>query len=251
MTAYYETEIILSGTPEEVLEMIKILNDYLILPNKHDAYFNDVKINGASLKIDEMSLDKVQSLLASGLEIKADGPYGKFWRIGEINVFRDMAIVAPNAHFTGSISGGDSYSESGLKCELSNGLLTIDEFHLDNEEQDDAWTDDFLNKLPFEEFIKLFRIEGDFDEDSYRDFINEFSCDITDETIEYDFETFTSTLEDCFDSTTTITESEYNELMNRLVTEKGIKSLHKFIEEDYNGGEDEHSVYDPVKKEYL
>ena len=163
-SAFYETKGKLRGTPEERAEMMKVLLSYT--DGVKDAYFMNPSFDTGE---EETSFS-------------AQGPYGKFDDLNDVDVFREMAQAAPTAAFEADVEGEDSYSESELHCNLQNGILTIETSCTVTEDEDRAYLEYVTGKMPYEKFIALYGIEPDsLPEDDYEDFVNDLIIDYGEE----------------------------------------------------------------------
>lgn len=182
-SAYYETKGKLNGAERDVSDMAEVLKGYT--QGVKDAYF-------MNLRFTEDAEGEVS--------FSADGPYGKFDGLNDVDVFREMACAAPLACFEAEIEGGDSYSQSELRCCLKEGVLKT-EVSVNNTEDDDrAYLEYVLGRMPYEQFIDLYGIEADsLAEDDYEDFINDLIIDCGEEEtgpFSLDYDAFMERLED-------------------------------------------------------
>ena len=163
-SAFYETKGKLRGTPEERTEMMKVFLSYT--DGVKDAYFMNPSFDTG----------EKETLFS------AQGPYGKFDDLNDVDVFRDMAKAAPTAAFEADVEGGDSYSESELHCNLQNGTLTIETSCTATEDEDRAYLEYVIGKMPYEKFNDLYGIEPDrLPEEDYEDFVNDLIIDYGEE----------------------------------------------------------------------
>lgn len=180
---YYETKGKLNGTERDISDMAEVLKGYT--QGVKEVYFTN-------LELDEGEEGEVL--------FSADGPYGKFDGLNDVDVFREMASIAPLACFEAEIEGGDSYSQSELRCCLKEGVLKT-EVSVNNTEDDDrAYLEYVLGRMPYEKFIDLYGIEADsLAEDDYEDFINDLIIDCSEEEtgpFSLDYDAFRERLED-------------------------------------------------------
>lgn len=209
-------------------------------------HFAGLMINGEPFKgkIEDIDIGK------SNIEIKASGPYGIYSELNDLEMFREMAEMTPSASFEAEISGNEEFIEQNLKCILKNGLLSIESFYKAYEEEDIAWCKDFMKKLPYGKFKKLFKVSGeDFDKDAYAEIVDAIEGDYYDTIDALDYDDFVSYLED-YDAETKLDEEKFVEIMEEKIPELGIVSPEEFAE-NYNGGVKKVMTYDPVKKEYI
>lgn len=247
MQADFEFEMKLNGTQEELVAMLSVMRSYA--NGEKPAYFSFTEAvrGGARIDLEDADEDEILEFLSNNegaVEITASGPYGHYGVLNDVDVFRDMAEIAPEAEFTGEISGSRTYSEESLNCKLENKILYISSYYEDNNEGPNEYVEYFTSKVPYKKFLKLFKIsEDDFDEDAYEEFID-FSlreeC-ITD--MEYD--TFMEALE----TESTLSEEDYDLVMEKL-REIPIESYDDFADDSDFGSEEEFQ-YDPVSRKYL
>lgn len=88
------------------------------------------KINQDSwMSLESMSDEEIEALPISvddTLYIDAQGPYGVFHWLEEVNLFFDIADAAPSATFSGSMWGSGNDGDQHVTAELKNGLLYLD-----------------------------------------------------------------------------------------------------------------------------
>lgn len=243
-TAEFSMTITMKGNAEEMRAMLSEIKRYS--GRETPAYFcmKSIDIGGEKVnpeQIDDAGLESVQNELV----ISADGPYGQYFELNDVDIFRDMAKAAPNANFEAHIEGCTSYTEQTLDCELKDGKLHISTFFLSNEEGPEAYIEYYLDKLPFEDFAEMFKVDTtDFDEDSYREFID--CCVVySDEGLnDLDYEEFCSEMEDCVG----VDEEEYEAALAKY-SQLGIMSFEEFEENSEYGDRFEYE-YDPAVGEY-
>ena len=155
----------MKGSARDIADMAEVLREYV--QGMKDAYFMNLKITG----------DAEGEVLFS-----ADGPYGRFDGLNDVDVFREMARIAPMASFEADVEGGDDFSQSELHCCLESGVLKI-EVSVNNTEDDDrAYLEYVLEKMPYKKFITLYGIGPDsLAEDEYEDFVNDLIIDYGEE----------------------------------------------------------------------
>ena len=256
MTADFQLEMTLMGEQADIKNMLEVFAHY---SNRGDreAYFNFVKLNGKSLdfgddKIDlENITDELVADLSSSGEVKvgASGPYGRYSELNDVGLFREMSEAAPNGKFVAEISGFQQYSEQNLKCRLEEGKLYITTFFMSNDEAGEAWQEDFKKKLPLKKFKKLFGVSGeDFNKESYGYAVEELESIFRDGFEYVEFDDFVSTIED-MDGEVELDEERFKEIMENELPALDICNPEEF-EDEYEGGETNEYVYDPVAKAY-
>ena len=214
-SAFYETTGKLKGTPEEQAEMIKVFLSYT--EGVKDAYFTEPEF--VTVSDNETSFS-------------AQGPYGKFDELNDIDLFREMAQAAPTAFFEADVEGEDSYSWSELHCCLKNGMLTIETEKTVMEDDDRAYLEYVIGKMPYEKFIGMYGVEPDsLAEDDYEDFVNDLIIDSgEDETspFDMDYDILVEHLE-TFGGETTLDVETY-EVIRKQIADLGIIPEYDFRE---------------------
>ena len=249
MTVYYQLDLIMEGSPDELKEMLGVVSLYT---GKRSQYFYDFKANGKPVDFKNLTDDIIAELISQRtVKITAAGPFGGYSGLNEVDIFRELSEVAGEAYFKAEIDGSGTYEVQNLKCEYKDGKLKITTYYEDNEERDaaceEAWKTDFIEKLPAAEFKKMFRITGDdFEEDTYRQVIEEMM-----EFDEMEFDDFISIIEDC-GVKTELEEEELidileNDLYSLDIFPYGAYSEFKF---EYDGGDINEYVYNPATKSY-
>lgn len=180
MSAYCHVSIELKGTHDELACMIKVLTDY---ENRSDVYIENVIVSNKPINpnkknkvlstLSQSALDKL--LKAPLLYVSADGPYGEYGWLEEVDLFMELAKSAPFAEFMGNIYGSLTGGKQYLQGELSAKHLIIrSSFEDDNEEA--PYLRYVKEKLPYEVFLELFKAEDCYPE-AYDDWIEEFLAD--------------------------------------------------------------------------
>lgn len=106
MYADYNTAVSVRGTAEELAAIAEVLWEY-----KTKA----VNISLSSIKTIEGEIDlflaskeqflSIVSSARDGFDVEASGPYGQYSDLGDVDLFKDMADVAPDSYFHGEIHG--------------------------------------------------------------------------------------------------------------------------------------------------
>ena len=174
MSAESNTSIVLKGTSEELLSMLKVLKTY-------DGV--SVKGNGLRVDIDEADEKKMLFLSSGGKKIDVEA-FSVFYP-GRDDIFEKLAIAAPNAWFNGEIyamvCGGDAI----LSGELRDGKLYLS--RTVNQSMYEFYSIYLNKKLPYSKFCDIFNVKkGEFDTDSYSDFIMDATEDGFPAEIDYD-----------------------------------------------------------------
>ena len=134
-----------------------------IVKNKKEVELSD--INDAELK---KILNKKKELI-----VKADGPYGSFLSLSEIEpLFEQIAGSFPQGQFSVDVDGWDTYTFHKMKCEFKDGKISFEESIDSDDVASDEYVDFFKGKITKETFMQFFQIKDeDFD---YEDFIKCF-----------------------------------------------------------------------------
>ena len=247
-TADFDMSMTLRGTADEITVMLKEFKRYC--GRDTEAYFSmpsaEIGDEHVVLDPDDEEFESMLEKAQGELTVSAAGPYGKYFELNDVDVFRDMAKAAPNASFEAGIEGFTSYTEQKLDCELKDGILHISTFFMSNEEGPEAYIEYFMELLPFDDFVEMFEVDTtDFDEDSYREFIA--CCVIFNEggLLDMDYEEFCGEMEDCAG----VDETGYEAALERYA-ELEIMSFEQF-EDDADFGDRFEYEYDPVAGEYI
>lgn len=132
MTREYETAFMLYGEQADIKKMIDVIVCYQ-QHGERGAYFSYpiTMVNGKSVLFERRDLESdiyelIAPFLASGkVGITLSGPWGEYYKLNDIDLFREMAEVAPNAGFVARISGVEDYCIQRLDCELKDRKLNI------------------------------------------------------------------------------------------------------------------------------
>lgn len=234
-SAFYQTTGKMKGSVQDLRDLAEVLHKYS--QGITDAYFTDLKF--VNVSEDEITFS-------------ANGPYGKFDRLNDVDVFRDMAKSASMSWFEATIEGEDDWTQSELHCCLKDGVLNI-ETNINNTNDDDqAYKEYILEKIPYMKFINLYGIEADsLAEEDYEDFINDLiidSCESETNPFDMDYDTFTERLNDYGGETTL--DAEAYEVAQKQVEELEIMAEYAFREEN------DHSIteilmFDAITGQYI
>lgn len=174
MRAYYELELIMQGTTEEIKNMLEVLGLY---EGERSAYFTSVAVNSCKVDLMNLTQEIVSKILSvnSQVKISATGPFGSYSELNDVGIFREMAEVSPNALFVAEISGEGKYEVQNLKCKLKDRMLNIVTYFKAYDSIFIEYAEEFTNKIPHDKFMKLFKISGDgFDEKAYDSLVERF-----------------------------------------------------------------------------
>lgn len=275
MTVFYQLDLMMEGTPEQLASMLRIYLRYDEKYKSRSAYFSNTRINGTDLYCylngdNRICGDKyieritgeagIKEILRCGtVNINADGPFGNYRKLNDVNLFREMAEAVPDASFTAEITGGETYAQSSLKCILQEKKLKINTFYLSLDDEKDAELDKyaayFKKLLPYRKFIRYFKIDSDsFDSEAYDGLICEsLGENYREEAFaDLDYDVFAEEMES-FDAEPGIDEADYYSVMKNKIAPLNITSAYDYCEKlDIEAqGEEEHLIYDPIVKNYI
>lgn len=190
MSACYSTNLTITGKKKELIIILKFLNNYN--ENNEKIYFNGMEmnfeseilpkdfnnnfyINDSISSVSDEELEKKLSILDNNKEytiyIDADGPYGRFVTIEDVNFFKDLADFSLDITFSGEISGGEYLPEDRLDVKYNNKKLTVKCF-IYCEEYSDDYIEKMKQLLPYNKFCELFKIDKkEFNESDYNSFV--------------------------------------------------------------------------------
>ena len=218
-SAYYDTTGKMKGSARDIADMTEVLRG--CAQGVKDAYFMNLKMTEGA---------------AGEVSFSAGGPYGKFDSLNDVNVFREMAKAAPLASFEAAVEGGDDYSQSELHCCLKDGVLKTEMTVNRTEDDDRAYLEYVLGKIPYEKFIDLYGVEEDgLAEDEYEDFVSDLITDFGEEEngpFDLDRDDLAGLLEN-YGAEITLDEEAY-EAVREQVAELGIPAEYDFREEHDN-----------------
>ena len=195
MSVYYNTSLTITGKKTDLIIILKYLNNY----NKNSVkiYFNGMKVKFADKRFPkyfnndfcinndiqcindeelEENLNNLDDNKEYSIYITANGPYGKFATIGEVDFFKELANISLDITFDGRIEGGESIPEDRLEVKYSNKKLYSKyfQFYDDSEDNNDIYIEEIEKLLPYSKFCKLFKIDkSNFSELDYDYFVLE------------------------------------------------------------------------------
>ncbi len=249
MTADFDLNLTVQGTPEELLSIINLMKRYSDGEKGIYFSFSSIESGDRNEDIDYIDPDELQELISDcdgSITITASGPYGSYGMLSDIEFFEDMSAAAPGASFNGVISGGTSYTDESMTAELKDGILNLISSCVSNDAIPDAFYEYFTGILPYEKFVEIFKVNTEqFEEEDYQDFITcELSSDEAFSEMEYD--EFIELLGiDC-----DIKEDEFNEIINQFDI-MDFDSFYDSISDLDEFGDVTKLRYDPVAKQYL
>jgi hypothetical protein len=244
MSADFNTSITLSGTKEEILNIFEVLKSYE--SGSHDAYIDSVRISHRkekSRRLSDMSEDEIYSFLKSRkkeIYIAAEGPYGRYDGLENSGLFQDMASAAPGASFDGYMSGCQAGADYDLHTELKEGRLSLSLSYEDYGDMPESYEDYVMDKLSYDEFIELFKINSD--EFDYENFISDV---FTSGRFYYSPYTYEDFKEDC--DCSEINEDEFKIAIEKVI-ELEILDEDSFRAQAYACAK---SIYDPIERKYI
>ncbi|RGZ73642.1 hypothetical protein [Lachnospira eligens] len=243
MNADYYLKLKIFGDEEQIKGMLEIVGKY---DETGIQYFRSVEVNEKSIDFSNIPAEVIAS---ESVIITAKGPYGDYYELNDVSIFRDLAEAFPQGKFIGNIDGCGTYESQSLDCELKDGMLYINTCFESSEGAADAWKEDVMEKLPLEKFNKLYKIKGEnYNEEDYKSLWGEIGC------LGGDWASFTlEEFKDClkyYEQETELEEEEFEKIQNETISELGIESFDEF-ESCYDGSFEENLVYDPVKKSYV
>lgn len=243
MNADYYLKLKIFGDEEQIKGMLEIVGKY---DETGIQYFRSVEVNKKSIDFSNIPVEVIAS---ESVIITAEGPYGDYYELNDVSIFRDLAEAFPQGKFIGNIDGCGTYESQSLDCELKDGMLYINTCFESSEGAADAWKEDVMEKLPLEKFNKLYKIKGEnYNEEDYKFLWGEIGC-LGGDWASFSFEEFKDCLK-YYGQETELEEKEFEKIQNETISELGIESFDEF-ERCYDGSFEENLVYDPVKKSYV
>ena len=139
MSVSLKTNITMSGTQDEVIAMLKVLQTYVNenadqYKRTHDCCYLDwarIQEGRKEVSIRKMSVEEMKAYLekhGTSLTLNASGPLGAFSELTEVTMFEEIASAAPYASFEGHSEGcitPDIMSCTGI---LKDGKLALSAF---------------------------------------------------------------------------------------------------------------------------
>lgn len=160
MSREMDTSVTIEGTPDQLFAMLKTLQsfetdwqkqywelahskrvgaelDHGYLENVHSVRKNKGKYTTYTFR--NMTDDELRAFVAeagASIEVFADGPIGSFYEPGELGLFETLAEAAPDAAFSGRITGIAWGAEFRHTAELKDGHLELDDRVYDGEDSE-------------------------------------------------------------------------------------------------------------------
>ena len=124
----FNTKIWIKGTLDDKVNLLNVLQKYVI--GDTEVKFPDfqVKISAKQAKLSELDETGLRDFVSNDGELKVStvwGPYGRYVKLNDIDIFRKMSEAAPDAFFEAEITGCTDYTEQSLKAVLKNRKLKI------------------------------------------------------------------------------------------------------------------------------
>ena len=233
-SAFYETKGVIKGTAGELAAFAQILGKYT--GKSEGIYFMACSFEAKN---------------GDEIPFTASGPYGKFDRLLDVPVFREMAEAAPHAFFDIQVSGNTDFTEEEIKYQLAEGKLRIETESSDNGDDDEAYLEYVIEKMPYAQFVEIYQIDPDsFEEDSYEDFINDLIIDADEDGSPFDLEfaDFRDLLEG-YGGKTVLKEETWPEAAMKTESLAILPAYDYREENDHT--ESECFVYDPIARKWL
>ena len=198
MSADLNTSITMKGTFEELLSMLKVLQQFeteklqQYRKKKDCGYIDSVNVRGTSgeISIFELSEQKLIDFLTGAgneLFVEASGPWGCFCEPGEVGLFEALAEVAPTASFEGNINGFVTGADVNHTGKLIDGKLYLSDYYVADETLPELYREEVEKKLSHSKFCRLFKVDKEeFDPEYYCDFLMEVSEEGFPNEIDYD-----------------------------------------------------------------
>ena len=139
----------------------------------NNFYIND-SISFISDEELEENLNNLEDNKEYTIYITADGPYGKFTTIGEVDFFKELADISLDITFTGEIVGGEYIPEDRLEVKYSNKKLYSKCFQFYDDDNNDVYIEEIEKLLPYNKFCELLKVDkSNFSELDYDYFVLE------------------------------------------------------------------------------
>ncbi len=106
MYADFNTEVTVKGTADELAAIGAVL--WEAKDNEIEITLNSINIGSWYKSIFAIEKEEFLSIVSSAdgeFTVEAEGPYGRFGDLAEVELFTDMANAAPDAYFSGEIHG--------------------------------------------------------------------------------------------------------------------------------------------------
>ena len=98
----FNTKIWIKGTLDDKVNLLKVLQKYVI--GNTEVKFPDfqLKISAKQAKLSELDEAGLRDFVSNDGELKVStvwGPYGRYVKLNDIDIFRKMSEAAPDAFF--------------------------------------------------------------------------------------------------------------------------------------------------------
>jgi len=235
MECYYTTKLSISGTKEEMVKALLKLRGFTegdVTLGSLYMYRGAEKVSVDSLQTKE-EIEAIIKDIISPLIIEADGPWGSFTKLYEIDFLKELADSIPFSSFKCHIEGGCTYDDQFMDCELKNQKMLITTGYR-NYEDTEYYEEHVESIMPYTSFIHFLKITEGFDKADYEFFIEGAAC-----RSKFLFDTYEQFCN--YFENTNITEKEYLQLQTQC-RELRLDSDH-FNEEVYDKKTE---IYDPI-----
>ena len=248
MTADYQLDITMEGTTDELKNMLGVVGLYT---GEKPQSFSSIRVSEKEIDLKNLTDEIINEVSSSGkVIVTAYGPWGSYGELIDVGLFRDMAEVAPKAYFNAEISGSATYEVQNLKCELKDDLLNITTYFEAHTTEGELYAEDFVEKLPYGKFKKLFKVAGEnFDKEVYCRMAEWLIYVFYDSLEDANFDEFVKLLEDWLGETE-LDEDEFREIAGSKLAVRGIMTGRDFRKSHECGVTCEY-VYDPLAKAYV
>ena len=238
MTSNLTTTFVFGGTNDEIKAMLEEVRPSFVRSKESNYHF------GFGISCDfEKYIDELLSKKDDNGYVTIDtvGPFGQVEPNLNLDLFRQMADVAPNGEFRVEITGDITYSSHEAMAELKKGVLT---FHSSYYNYDDVTTK--ISKILIERvhdsdgFKKTFKITSEDEDFQIEDVFDDFVNMIDTAFLEYsDFEDFL----EGYDAGSDLSEEDFQELFDEwgLSDMDGIRD-EVSIETDYKYDATKHTM---------
>ena len=236
MECYYTTKLSISGTKEEMVKALLKLRGFTegdVTLGSLYMYRGAEKVSVDSLQTKE-EIEAIIKDIISPLIIEADGPWGSFTKLYEIDLLKELADTIPFSSFKCHIEGGCTYDDQFMDCELKNQKMLITTGYR-NYEDTEYYEEHVESIMPYTSFIHFLKITEGFDKADYELFIEGAEC-----RSKFLFDTYEQFCN--YFENTNITEKEYLQLQTQC-RELRLDSDY-FNEEVYDKKTE---IYDPIE----
>ena len=236
MDCYYTTELSISGTTEEMAKALLKLMSF----TEGDVTLGTIYMHRGAEKVRVDSLlarEEIEDIIKDivlPLVIEADGPWGSFTKLYEIDLLKELADTIPFSSFKCHIEGGCTYDYQYMDCELKNQKMLISAGYR-NYEDTEYYDEHVESIMPYASFLHFLNITEGFDEADYELFIEEAAS--RSKFLFDTYEQFCNHFEN-----TNITEAEYLQLQMQC---RNLRLDYDYFNEE--AYEKKTEIYDPIE----